>query len=129
MRPVTPLSIPCGVLGTVVGAVKNGTLESLHAAIAASASAPSVTAPRTNAARLGPPATPAVRVCVMLEPQVNAKEITPGRGEWTDVLAASDRLIAVDADLRVQSIVPGARPQVVSRERKTGARDTVARDP
>src|SRR4029077_932357 len=112
-------------------AVKNGTLESLQAAMAASPSMPRIAAPFNFAVRRGWPATPARDVCecLMSEPQIEAKEVRPGRREWTDVLAASDCLVAVDADFRVEPVISGARPEIVSAHLEPGTRDTVARDP
>ena len=105
-RPRSACCSPVGVAGTCVGAVRNGTLVSLQAAATISAAAPVRSAPLRRSRR------PAGVVCVLVmsESQVEAKEDAAGRGIRRDLASRAHRLVASEADLRVQAAVARDHP-------------------
>src|SRR5215469_14950552 len=107
MRPRSACCSPVGVLGTEVGAVRKGTLLSLHAAAPIRVATPARTS--TPLRRSRRPAG-VVYVLVMSESQVEAKEEAAGRGIWRDLASRANGLVASKADLRVQSAVARDHP-------------------
>src|SRR5579862_911047 len=115
-NPLSAFWTPAGEGATDVGAVRNGTLLSLHG--------PRVVAPIRPSAETHRMARELVCVMymrVMSEPQVEAKvEAASGR-EWRHVVATSDGLVTERTDLRIETVIVEDREHVVAFERETGA--------
>src|SRR5579883_485022 len=129
--PVTAFWIPSCELAMLVGALKNGMLESLHAVIAPTRSAASRgtegSARRTRESRPGRPVAVAepdgVEAAVMSEAQVEGEEEATRGRVLEDVLRRRHLLVAEDADLGVQSRVGERHPEIPAGERESRARD------
>src|SRR5579883_2925685 len=124
-RPVTAFCTPDAFAGTLVGAVKKGTTESLQPMAARAAAAAAMMGPAVRGCRPMPPPAPVLETVRISEAQVEGEEVAGRRRVRRDLDAAPDILAGRECHLRVHAGVPAAVPveQVATREREAEARD------